>query len=337
MNVNRKFWYKKNVFVTGAAGLLGGWLVKELLAQEAHVVCLIKDITNYSLLYTENLHTKITLVQGALEDIYTLERVLNEYDIDTVFHLGAQAIVSCANRSPLSTFKSNIEGTWNILESCRLSPWVKRVIVASSDKAYGDHDNLPYIETMALQGEHPYDVSKSCADLIARSYFVTYDVPVCITRCGNIFGGADFHFDRLIPGTIRSFLQNQAPLLRSDGLSIRDYIYVQDVVDAYMTLAENMDSPAIVGESFNISEELPKKVIDVVADIQNRMSCFDLVPIIQNNGSHEIKDQFLSCSKAKQLFNWQPKFGFDRGMTETIAWYTKYLTEKSLIIPAKGL
>ncbi len=320
------FWTDKTVFVTGATGLLGGWLVESLIKQNARVVCLIRDVTPQSIIYSHGLSDNIISVYGDLNDLNSLYRILNDYDIDTVFHLGAQAIVGHAQRSPLDTFKSNIEGTWNILEACRLSPWVKRIIVASSDKAYGDSNQLPYQETMPLKGEHPYDVSKSCADLICRSYFVTYQLPVCVTRCGNIFGGGDFHFDRLIPGTIRSLLFNQAPLLRSDGLSIRDYIYVKDVVDAYLLIAERMQELSLSGESFNISEELPKNVLEVVRDLQQKCGDFATSPIITNSGRGEIKNQFLSCKKIHSVLDWKPSYGYDKGLDETIAWYKNYFS-----------
>lgn len=324
----KTFWHGRRVFITGATGLLGPWLVKDLIEQQAHVYVLIRDLVHDSLFFQEELDKKVTVVHGDLLDYQLLLRVLNECDIETVFHLGAQAIVGYANRSPLSTFKSNIEGTWNLLEACRLSPWVKRIIVASSDKAYGAQQQLPYKETTPLEGRHPYDVSKSCTDLIAQSYFHTYKLPICITRCGNFFGGGDLHTNRIIPGTIASLLQEKRPIIRSDGLFVRDYIYVKDVVNAYLTLAEHMDSETIIGESFNFSTDKPFTVINIVQKIQTLMNALHLEPLIKNESSNEILAQHLCSEKAKKLLKWQPAYGVTKGLKETIAWYQNCFKNK---------
>lgn len=327
-------WKNKNVFITGATGLLGPWLIKELLQQSAHVFALVRDFVPDSLFFAGKLDKKVTLVHGDLLDIHTLQRILNEFDINTVFHLGAQAIVKTANRSPLSTFKSNIEGTWNLLEACRLSPWVQNIVVASSDKAYGEQEKLPYTEDSPLQGKHPYDVSKSCTDLIAQSYFHTYDLPVCVTRCGNFFGGGDLHFNRIIPETIRSVLRNQPPVIRSNGLFIRDYIYVKDVVHAYITLAEQMLKPSygsVVGQAFNFSTDTPYSVIEIVNKILESMNATHLKPLIQNRASNEIPNQHLSSQKAERLLNWTAKYGVEQGLRETITWYKKYFEKQETI------
>lgn len=319
------FWQNRSVLVTGATGLLGPWLIQTLLHHGATVQVLIRDHTPDSLFFQMQLHNKVRIIQGDLLDYHLLLRILNEYDIDTVFHLGAQAIVGYANRSPLSTFKSNIEGTWNILEACRVSPWVKRIIVASSDKAYGAQTALPYTEDTPLQGKHPYDVSKSCTDLIAQSYIHSYQLPVCITRCGNFFGGGDMHYNRIIPGTITTLLQNETPIIRSNGQFIRDYIYVKDVVDAYLTLAEQMHRPDIIGQSFNFSTDQPFTVIQIVQEILQLMDAADRQPIILNNATNEIPAQHLCSNKAKALLSWQPCYGVIKGLQETITWYTKHL------------
>lgn len=315
----------KTILVTGATGLLGPWLVKELLKQQAHVVTLVRDRIPTSLFFTEKLHKKTSVVWGDLLDYQLILRTLNEFNIDHVFHLGAQAIVGYANRSPLSTFKSNIEGTWNLLEACRLSPWVSKIIVASSDKAYGEQKVLPYTEETPLHGTHPYDVSKSCTDLLAQSYYHTYNLPVCVTRCGNFFGGGDFHFNRIIPGTIRSIVNGQQPVIRSNGQFIRDYIYVKDVVDAYLTLMQQMDSKEIVGQSFNFSTDKPYTVIELVELICSVMNV-DCKPVIQNSASNEIPAQHLSSAKAQKLLNWQATYGVEKGLQETVVWYKNYFT-----------
>lgn len=318
-------WKDRNVFVTGVTGLLGPWLIKQLLAKQARVYVLVRDIVPDSLFFKDGLDKQVTVVLGDLLDYRLVERVINEFDIEAVFHLGAQAIVGVANRSPISTFRSNIEGTWNLLEACRLSPWVQRVVVASSDKAYGAQEQLPYLENAPLQGRHPYDVSKSCTDLIAQSYFHTYKLPVCVTRCGNFFGPGDLHFNRIVPGTIKSVVENKHPVIRSNGLFVRDYIYVKDVAHAYITLAEQMDRLEIRGEAFNFSTDKPYSVIEMVEEIVISMQVSHVQPIILNQATNEIPAQHLSSHKARTLLNWSPAYGVRKGLEETVAWYKEYL------------
>lgn len=320
------FWKNRNVFVTGATGLLGSTLVGELLKRGAKVTCLVRDWVSGSKLIEEGLIWRANVVRGELEDYAVLLRALNEYEIDTVFHLGAQTIVGTSSRSALSTFEANIKGTWNLMEACKTCPkLVKRVIVASSDKAYGQHDRLPYTEDTPLIGRFPYDVSKSCADLIATSYFYTYRVPVAITRCGNLFGGGDLNFNRLIPGTIRSALQDEPPVIRSDGKFIRDYFYVQDAASAYLQLAERMPEERFLGQAFNFGTETPLSVLDVVYLILRLLGKDHLVPEILNEACHEIPRQYLDCTKARQMLNWKPEYTLEDALLETIAWYKKWL------------
>jgi CDP-glucose 4,6-dehydratase len=320
------FWQNRNVFVTGATGLLGSWLVQDLVERSANVICLVRDWVPASKLFSSRLQDRVTLVPGELEDYQRLLRAINEYEIDCVFHLGAQTIVGTAARSALSTFESNVRGTWNLLEACKTCPQlVQRVVVASSDKAYGAHDTLPYTEDTPLQGRFPYDVSKSCADLIALSYFHTYGVPVAVTRCGNLFGGGDLNFNRLIPGTIRSALQDEAPIIRSDGKFIRDYFYVRDAVDAYRQLAERLPGQDIVGQAFNFGNETPHSVLDVVHRILDVMGKSSLEPKVLNEASREIPRQYLDCSKARRALDWRPTYSLDAGLRETIAWYAERL------------
>ncbi|QUF66215.1 GDP-mannose 4,6-dehydratase [Bacillus atrophaeus] len=317
------FWKNKNVFVTGCTGLLGSYLVKELVDQGANVTGLIRDAVPKSNLYQGEYVQKINIVQGALEDLPVIERALGEYEIDTVFHLAAQAIVGVANRNPISTFEANILGTWNILEACRKHPLIKRVIVASSDKAYGDQENLPYDENMPLQGNHPYDVSKSCADLISHTYFHTYGLPVCITRCGNLYGGGDLNFNRIIPQTIQLVLNGEAPEIRSDGTFVRDYFHIEDAVQAYLLLAEKMEENNLAGEAFNFSNEIQLTVLELVEKILKAMNS-NLKPNVLNQGSNEIKHQYLSAEKARKLLNWTPAYTIDEGLEKTIKWYTEF-------------
>ncbi len=323
-------WKQKNVFVTGASGLLGSWMTQELVARGANVVVLLRDWVPASRLVTSGVIDRVTAVRGELEDLELLLRALNEHEIDTVFHLGAQTIVGTASRSPLSTFEANIRGTWNLLEACRLNPkLLRRVLVASSDKAYGEHAVLPYQEDAPLQGKWPYDVSKSCTDLITLSYWHTYKLPVAVTRCGNLFGGGDLNFNRLIPGTIRAALQGERPVIRSDGTFIRDYFYVRDAVDAYLQLAERMDDPRFHGQAFNFGTETPMSVVEMVKAILARMGKAGLEPLIMNEASHEIPKQYLDCTKARTFMNWRPAFTLEQGLDEAIAWYTEWLRQRS--------
>lgn len=318
------FWQDRNVLVTGCTGLLGSWLTGALAEKGANVVGLVRDLIPRSNLYGLGLANRMATVRGALEDYPVLERALNEYEVDTVFHLGAQTIVSVANRNPTSTFEANIRGTWNLLEACRRSPTVERIVVASSDKAYGDHEALPYDEAAPLQGRHPYDVSKSCADLICRCYYETYGLPVCVTRCGNFYGGGDLNFNRIVPGTIRSVLNGQRPEIRSDGGMIRDYFYVEDGVGAYLLLAERMEEKRIIGEAFNFSNELQITVLGLVGRILRSLGS-DLEPVVLNRASNEIRHQYLSAKKARDMLGWRPGHTLDEGLDKTIFWYQKFL------------
>jgi CDP-glucose 4,6-dehydratase len=323
------FWHDRRVFVTGCTGLLGSWLTKALVEKKAEVVGLIRDLVPKSNLNWSGFNNRINIVRGELEDYATLERVLNEYEIDTVFHLGAQTIVNIANGNPVSTFESNIKGSWNLLEACRRTSTISRILVASSDKAYGEHEDLPYDESFALRGSHPYDVSKSCVDLITTTYFKTYGLPVCITRCGNFYGGGDLNFDRIVPGTIRSVVNNERPVLRSDGNTIRDYIFVLDAVEAYLLLAERMDDKRVRGEAFNFSNEIQITTIEIVRKILYLMNREDLTPKILNMAKGEINHQYLSTQKAKNTLGWKPKYTLENGLAETIKWYQEFFEEQN--------
>jgi CDP-glucose 4,6-dehydratase len=324
----KDFWKDRNVFITGCTGLLGSHLTQMLADKGANVVGLVRDLVPKSNLYRTGVFDRINIVRGSVEDFYTVERTLNEYEIDTVFHLAAQTIVGIANRNPLSTFESNIKGTWCVLEACRRVSTVKRIIVASSDKAYGEQGKLPYDEETALTGTHPYDVSKSCADLLALMYFKSYNLPVCVTRCGNFYGPGDLNFNRIIPGTIRSVVNGEAPVIRSDGTYIRDYFYVKDGASAYIQLAEKMEDSKILGEAFNFSNELQISVLELVNKILKLMNRTDLKPVILNEADNEIKNQYLSAQKARNLLGWKPDYDLDNGLKETIKWYQQFLTGK---------
>jgi CDP-glucose 4,6-dehydratase len=315
------FWRDRPTLVTGATGLVGSWVVRRLLELEANVVCLLRDWVPESELVQADLMGRVNLVRGDLLDQALLERTLGEYEVDTVIHLAAQTIVPVANRNPVSTFESNITGSWRLLEACRRSPLVRQIVLASSDKAYGQQEQLPYTEETALEGRHPYDVSKSCADLIAQSYAATYGSPVVITRCGNFFGGGDLNWSRLVPGTIRSVLRGQRPVIRSDGQSVRDYFYVEDGAAAYLLLAERLAvDPGLRGQAFNFSNETPVTALDLVERVL-RMMGSRLTPEVRNEATNEILEQFLDSSKARQVLAWRPTFTLDQGLRRTIDWY----------------
>jgi CDP-glucose 4,6-dehydratase len=318
------FWRDRPALVTGGTGLLGSWLIPKLLAEGASVTCLVRDWVPASEFIHGRLTEKVNVVRGDVRDQALLERILGEYEIDTVFHLAAQTIVGIANRNPVSTFETNIQGTWALLEACRRSPVVKQVVVASSDKAYGDHDVLPYDEDTPLQGSHPYDVSKSCADLIAQTYAVTYKLPVIVTRCGNFYGGGDLNWNRIVPGTIRSVVRGERPVIRSNGNYVRDYFYVEDGAAAYMLVAERLAScPELAGEAFNFSNEIQITTLQLVEQVLSVMGS-GLKPDIRDEVTKEIYRQQLSAAKARKALGWFPLFDLSEGLTLTIDWYQEF-------------
>lgn len=321
---DRSGWRDRRVLVTGATGMVGSWLVKALLGEGAQVIALVLDADPQTELYRSGDIRHVSVVSGALEEIDTLERAITLHEIDTVFHLGAQTIVGAAHRSPLLTFETNIRGTYNLLEACRRqAELVRCVVVASSDKAYGEQA-LPYVEGAPLLGLHPYEVSKSCADMLAQSYHHTYRLPVAIARCGNIYGGGDLNWSRIVPGTIRDFLNGRRPVIRSNGQSKRDYLYVKDAVLAYLTLADAIEAPGVVGRAFNFSDELPLTVLQMVSHLQELMGCHALEPEVRNDTRGELTDQWLSSARARRVLGWKPQFSLQGGLQETIEWYRAF-------------
>ncbi|MCL5958746.1 MAG: GDP-mannose 4,6-dehydratase [Chloroflexi bacterium] len=319
------FWLDRPTLVTGATGLVGNWLVRRLVDLDAQVVCLVRDWVPLSELVRAELMAKVVVVRGALQEQALIERILGEYEIDTVIHLAAQTIVPIANRNPVSTFETNIGGTWTLLEACRRSPAVKQIVIASSDKAYGDQKKLPYDEDCPLQGRHPYDVSKSCADLIAQCYAITYQLPVVITRCGNFYGGGDLNWNRIVPGTIRSIIRDQRPVIRSDGQAVRDYFYVEDGAAAYVQLAEQLaHDTSLRGQAFNFSNETQVTVLQLVHRILGLMGS-DLLPEVRSEATNEIRDQYLCADKARRMLGWHPLFTLEEGLQRTIGWYKDFL------------
>lgn len=329
--MSNDFWAGRPVFLTGANGFIGSWLARELVDAGAHVVALVRDQTAQGGLALQGIREKVTLIAGGLEDAALMQRAVNEYAIDTCFHLAAQAIVGVSNRSPLSTFETNIRGTWNLLEACRTVSTVTRVVVASSDKAYGHQEHLPYHESDSLNGIYPYDASKACTDILARSYAVSFDLPVAVTRCANVYGGGDMNFSRLVPDTMRAVLAGNQPVLRSDGSPTRDYIYAADAASAYMTLASQLDRKEVRGQALNFGAGQPvsvKELVDRIIAVSGRE---DLQPRILGKSvpQGEIDAQYLASDKAAALLGWRPRYSLEEGLRETLAWYARFLTAQN--------
>jgi CDP-glucose 4,6-dehydratase len=320
-----RFWDGRRVLVTGATGLVGSWLVKDLLARGAHVIALVLDADPQSELFRSGDVNRVTVVNGPLEDPAVAERAVNRHEPATVFHLGAQTLVGPAHRHPVATFEANIRGTYHLLDACRAAGGlIEGVVVASSDKAYGESPELPYTEDMPLAGKHPYEVSKSCTDLLAGCYHHTYGLPVAVTRCGNVFGGGDLNWSRIVPDTVRRLLRGDRPVLRSDGTHVRDYVYVRDAARAYLRTAERLADPAVRGQAFNFSNEAPVSVLDLVRTIQRLMAATHLEPDVRNTAGGEIQSQYLSAAKARRVLRWKPEYDLEAGLRETIDWYRRY-------------
>ena len=314
-------------FVTGATGMVGSALVRRLVETDVDVVVLVLDPDPRSELYRSGHIAHTTVVNGALEDLSALERALAVHAPDAVYHLGAQTIVGAARRSPLTTLEANVRGTWNLLEAARRIPTAAAVVVASSDKAYGAVDDLPYTETMALAGDEPYEVSKAAADLVSQMYARTYGVPVAIARCGNIYGPGDLNWSRIVPGTIRSLLRDEQPILRSDGTFVRDYLHVDDVVDAYLTLGDALAAQTVAsGEGWNFSDESPRTVREMYDAVCVAAGRTGTEPNVLGEAPGEIHDQWLSAAKARNELGWKPQVQLDAGLATTVEWYRSYLS-----------
>ena len=319
------FWPGRRVLVTGATGLVGAWLTRDLLERGAEVVALARDWDPQSDLIRSGTVQRVTVVNGAVENIGVMMRAVNHHGVDTVFHLAAQTQVRAAYRDPFETFESNVRGTYTVLEACRrIGAPVERIVVASSDKAYGDAARLPYTEDMRLDARYPYDTSKLCTDFITRSYFATYGLPATIARCGNIYGGGDLNWDRIVPGTVRSLLANERPIIRSDGKLTRDYVYVKEVVAAYELLAEHLHRPEVRGEAFNFASERPMSVLELVEAIIGAVGV-RLEPDVKNIAVAEIRDQYLDAARAKRVLGWRSRYTLETGLAETVAWYREFL------------
>jgi CDP-glucose 4,6-dehydratase len=318
------FWRGRRVLVTGGTGFLGSHVIGRLVAAGALVACLVRQPIPSQRLAQFPALARTRSVVGDLKDGVFVRSALGEYGIQTVFHLGAQTIVGIANKDPVTTFETNIQGTWSVLEGARLSG-VEQVVVASSDKAYGDHEKLPYEETAPLQGQHPYDVSKSCADLIARAYAVSFGLNVAITRCGNFYGPGDLNWNRIVPGTVRAVVEGKRPVIRSDGLNVRDYFHVEDGAAANVLLAEQLGARTdLKGEAFNFSNETQVTVLELVKRILGIMGS-ELEPEVRNEASNEIRSQYLSAAKARRVLGWEPLYTLDSGLKDAIEWYRKEL------------
>jgi CDP-glucose 4,6-dehydratase len=316
------FWERRRVLVTGCTGFLGFWLTQSLVARGAEVVGLVRDRVPWSPFFRSGLDRRVSVVDGDLGDLSLLQRALGEYEVQTVFHLAAQAIVGVANHDPLSTFESNIRGTWLLLEACRHARHVTGVVTTSSDKAYGVHRDLPYREdTHALQGRHPYDVSKSCADLISLAYAATYRLPVATVRCGNLFGPGDLNMSRIVPGTICAALRGERPVIRSDGSPVRDYLFVGDAVAGYLALGERLDAEAVRGRPFNFGTGERRSVLELTRMILAAAGRPDLEPEVQGAARNEIDAQYLAADAAASILGWRPGAPLASRLAETVAWY----------------
>lgn len=324
--VDQQYWRDRSVLVTGANGFVGSWVARTLVEGGAKVVALVRDVPAHGGLTLQGLAGKVDAVSGSLTDYPVVERVINEYDVEVCFHLAAQAIVRVANRSPLSTFESNIRGTWNLLEACRNSKTMLGAVVASSDKAYGAYDRLPYDEAFELRATYPYDVSKACTDMLARCYHRTYGLAVAVTRCANIYGGGDLNFSRIVPDTLRALIHGKAPVIRSDGTPLRDYMYVVDAAEAYLTLAEQLARDGVAGEAFNFGTERPISVLDLVKEMIAVSGRRGLEPEVLGRGKSagEIDAQYLSCRKARERLGWEPRFDLSWGLKESYGWYYRF-------------
>lgn len=319
MRITPEFWDGRKVFVTGATGLLGSWVVRRLVGFGANVVALLRKGGPEPPAARDGYLRRVATVDGAVEDAQLLVRVMSDFEVDTVLHLAAQSIVGAAKLDPVSTFRANIEGTWNVLEAARRTK-ARQTIVASSDKVYGDTNDVPYFENYPVQGRYPYDCSKSCADLLAGTYLHTYKMPVSIGRCANLFGGGDLNFTRLIPGVIRATLEGRRFVVRSDGSLVRGYLYVKDAADAFLQLAECVADGAPQG-AYNFSLELNHTVLEIVDRVLDITGQSQLRPVILNQASDEIREQYMSCAKARELLNWAPEYSLEAGLYETVDWY----------------
>lgn len=328
MPSKQDFWKNKKVFVTGADGFIGSWIAKSLIEKHAEVFVLIRDIKKESGIDLQKIREKLTIIQGDIIDHQSVNRILNEYEIDSVFHLAAQALVGVANKSPLSTFESNIKGTWSILEACRLNKNVQRIVVASSDKAYGVQKELPYTEESPLLGLYPYDASKACADILSRGYHKSFNLPVAVTRNANTYGGGDMNMSRIIVDIIHCILFDRTLQIRSDGSTQRDYMYVKDAVNGYLTLAENLGRDEIKGQAFNFGTETPISVLELIKKIEE-ISETNLKVNILGTAKNEIDRQYLDTKKVQKLLKWKPEYSLEKGLKETIGWYKKYYKTKS--------
>ena len=324
-----RFWRGRNVLVTGCSGFLGSWLTQTLVEQGALLVGLIRDQVPQSHLTRSGTIKQIRVVRGGVEDYDLVHRLLNEYEVDTIFHLAALTIVPIAYRAPLTTFESNIKGTWVILEAARNSPLINRVILASSDKAYGSQKELPYTEEMPLLAQYPYDVSKACAEMLASTYYHTYNLPVAVTRCANLYGGGDLNFNRLVPEVIRAALLGERPVIRSDGLMRRDYLFVRDAANAYLTLAEKLDTLALQGEAFKFGMDNPISVLEMTRLIISLSQHPELEPIVEGRDLKEIQDQYLCSDKAREILGWRPQHTLREGLGQAMAWYQDYFAQQN--------
>jgi CDP-glucose 4,6-dehydratase len=322
------FWKDRPTLVTGATGFLGQTVSRQLVGFGADVISLVRSSATDRGSASSFLNSNTTVANGDVRDQAGLENLLAKHKIDTVFHFAAQTIVGSANKDPIPTFEANIAGTWAILEACRKAGSIRQMVLSSSDKAYGEAKSLPYTEELALLGGRPYETSKACADLLAQSYASAFGIPVAITRCGNFYGPGDFNWSRIVPGTVRSVVKGERPLIRSDGLFVRDYFHIQDGASANLLLAEKLaGDPTLKGQAFNFSNETYVTVLDLVKKILAYMNS-SLEPDVRNEASNEIRNQSLSAQKARRILGWKPHFTLDERLGQTIDWYVDYFSKR---------
>jgi CDP-glucose 4,6-dehydratase len=320
-----RFWDGRSVFVTGCSGFLGGWLARALLDHGARVSGLVRGAAAARPLYADGLADRVSTVTGSIGDLTLLCDALAEHDVEVVFHLAAQAITSAARRDPIGTLDTNIRGTWNVLEASRRSGSVKAFVLASSVKVYGAQPSLPFSEDAPLNGCQPYDASKIGAELISSTYHRAYELPVVITRCGNLYGGGDLHWDRIVPGTIRAASEGRRPVVRGGGTPLRDYLYVEDAIDAFLRLAQVAREPAIAGQAFNIGTGASSSELEMTEQILRAMDREDLKPEVLPASPHAIIHQSLATDKLRAATGWTATRELEDGLARTVAWYRDYL------------
>lgn len=319
------YWVGRRVLITGGTGFVGSWLTKALVNAGSLVTIMVHDLhPSMSSMEIPGAGEKVqNIIVSDIRNQSDIKHAIRHYEVDTCFHLAAQAIVSRAMQSPDITYDVNVRGTVNVLEACRSCETVDQIVVASSDKAYGEPLFVPITELHPLLGSFTYDASKACADMISRAYHNSYSLPVAVARCSNIYGGGDTNFSRIVPGTIMSVLLGKRPMVRSDGRAVRDYMYISDAVSAYLLLCKNVQRAEVKGEAFNFGTSRPVTVLEIVTLIAKLTGGKGIQPIVSNSDEWYIKSQYLSTNKAAKVLGWTPQIVLEKGLLKTISWYRR--------------